>query len=87
MFGPYDISLSDHLKVGENEIELKILNNLRNMQGPHHVKEGEKLWTGRDAFYKESNVFRHKPGADITCHDTHEDWCEDIALAHFGLVD
>ena len=85
MFGPYDISLSDHLKVGENEIEIKILNNLRNMQGPHHVKEGEKLWTGRNAFYKESNVFRHARGADVTCHTTHADWCEDIALVHFGL--
>lgn len=86
MFGPYDVSLSDYLKVGENEIELKILNNLRNMQGPHHLKCGEPLWTGRDAFYKESNVFRHKSGADISCHDTHDDWCEDIALVHFGLV-
>lgn len=85
MFGPYDVSISDYLVEGENEIELKILNNLRNMQGPHHVRAGDSEWTGRCAFYKESNVFRHKNGADITCHDTHENWCEDISLAHFGL--
>ena len=85
MFGPYDISISDYLKVGDNEIEVKILNNLRNMQGPHHSAEGETEWTNRNSFYKESNVFRHQKGADITCHDTHGDWCEDISLVHFGL--
>lgn len=87
MFGPYDVSLADCLVKGENELELKILNNLRNMQGPHHLNVGEKEWTNRDAFYKESNVFRHKSGADVTCHDTHADWCEDIALVHFGIVE
>lgn len=87
MFGPYDVSLSDYLTVGENELEIKIVNNLRNMQGPHHYIKGESEWTDRSSFYKESNVFRHKNGADITCHDTRDDWCEDISLVHFGLVE
>lgn len=87
MFGPYDVSISEYLTEGENEIELTILNNLRNMQGPNHLEEGECYYVGRDVFYRESNVFRHARGADDTCHDVLRGWNDDVCLVHFGITD
>ena len=87
MFGPYDVSLSDHLVPGENEIKLTVVNNLRNMQGPTHLKVGESYVVGREAFYRESNVFRHAPGADDTCHDVLPQWDDDVCLVHYGITD
>lgn len=85
MFPPYDLSLSDGLVIGENEIEITVLNNLRNMQGPTHLKEGECHVVGRNAFYRESNVFSHPKGVDDTCHDILPRWDDDICLVHFGF--
>lgn len=87
MFAPYETSLSEALSVGENEITLKIVNNLRNMQGPHHLKEGECHFVGRNVFYRESNVLYHKKGATEECHDVMPSWDDDICLVHFGLTE
>jgi hypothetical protein len=52
MFPPYKIDVSEYLKVGKNEITLKISNNLRNMQGPlHKVNVGWGVCPG--SFYRE----------------------------------
>ena len=87
MFGPYDVYLGEHLTKGENEIKITILNNLRNMQGPTHLKEGECYYVGRADFYHESNVFNHAKGADDTCHDIVRKWDDDVCLVHFGITD
>ena len=57
MWAPYDIDLSEHLKVGENTIELTIVNNLRNLLGPHHHKDGELLSVSPSSFYKKPCVW------------------------------
>ncbi|MBQ8525626.1 MAG: hypothetical protein IJ460_02740 [Clostridia bacterium] len=36
-----EIDLSGYLKAGENTVELTLVNNLRNLLGPHHLEEGE----------------------------------------------
>ena len=86
MFPPYDVSLSGVIKSGKNTLELKLINNLRNMQGPLHLKEGECISVGRNRFYRESNVLSHKRGATESCHDVLDMWCDDICLVHYGLI-
>ena len=85
MFAPYTVSLSDALKKGENLIELTLINNLRNMQGISHLKEGECHSANRNRFYRESNVFYHARGATDACHDVMPTWDDDVCLVHFGL--
>ncbi len=88
MFPPYEISLADALAKAKNktvEIELTIRNNLRNMQGPHHHKDGEITTVNRNVFYRESCVFNHARGADENCHDIRHYWDDDIVLVHFGF--
>ena len=52
LWGPYEVDISEYLTVGENEVEIEILNNLRNLLGPHHMKQGESYWVGPGHFYK-----------------------------------
>ncbi len=85
MFAPYDVDISDYLIAGENLIELKILNNLRNMQGPHHLKEGDNARIVPGSFYRESNVFAHASGNGESCHDMLAHFDERISLVHFGI--
>ncbi len=87
IFAPYEVSLAPYLSIGENELEITIVNNLRNMQGPTHLKIGETYFAARDKFYRESNVFNHKSGATEDCHDVLDIWCDDICLVHLGIVE
>ena len=86
MFAPYDISIKDALVIGENEIEITIVNNLRNMQGPTHLKLGESHFASRHIFYQESNVLCHGNGAKESCHDELSFWDGDVCLVHFGTL-
>ena len=45
------------LKPGENTVTLRLYNNLRNMMGPHHLREGECYTVGPGSFFKENCVF------------------------------
>lgn len=42
---------------GVHKIELTIINNLRNLLGPHHLEGGESLSVNPAAFYDEDSVF------------------------------
>ena len=85
MYPPYEVDISDYLVEGENRITLTLLNNLRNMMGPHHLKMGECFAVCPSSFYKESNIFNHPDGVDGGCHDLLDQWDEDYCLVHFGL--
>lgn len=70
------VSLSD-CKCGRNKIRLTLINNLRNLLGPHHLKEGETYLTEPSSFYKEScvwNVYADK------------DWTDNYCFMEFGCI-
>ena len=50
LWEPYELDLREYLEAGENEIELTIVNNLRNMMGPHHHVDGECIHPGPVSF-------------------------------------
>lgn len=57
LWEPLEVPLTDW-RLGElNTVELTLINNLRNMLGPHHVLGGTKLWAGPDSFVKEPGIF------------------------------
>lgn len=82
---PYDVDITEYLSEGENTLTLTLLNNLRNMMGPHHLKVGESGHVTPSSFYMESNVFAKKPGADGSCHDVLDYWADEYCFVHFGL--
>lgn len=78
MWEPYMIDLSSYLNRGENELELSLINNLRNLLGPHHLAEGETYLCGPHSFYKEKCIWM--PNAK------EENWNRDYCLAEISVV-
>ena len=87
MFAPYSIDISPYLKKGENRFELRILNNLRNMQGPHHMNTGENSKISPASFFRETNVFSHGENQSEGTHEVLPHYNEKISLVYFGLRD
>lgn len=57
LWAPYCVDLSDVLVEGENEVELTLVNNLRNLLGPHHHVAGELLSVAPPHFYDGPAIF------------------------------
>jgi hypothetical protein len=85
LYAPHRVELKDHLVLGKNTIELTIVNNLRNMMGPHHLFREECRWVYPGIFYKESNIFEHLPGKTAACHDVLPHFNDNYLLGRFGL--
>ena len=85
LYSPYRVELKDYLTVGKNTLELTLVNNLRNMMGPHHLKYDEHRWVSPGIFYKESNIFAHPDGAGADCHDVLDRFEDGYLLINYGL--
>jgi len=72
----YKISLAS-LGNGKRKLRLRIVNNLHNMMGPHHLEVGQSYIAGPFCFYKEdcvwSKTFLSGP------------WNDDYCFAEFGF--
>lgn len=76
LWQPYEADLSGLLHEGENEIEVELIGNLRNLLGPHHLGEGESYAVGPNCFYAYS---------DIWTGGKNPDWNADYAFVKGGL--
>lgn len=52
-----EVDLSDCLNSGKNTIELTLVNNLRNLLGPHHLEEGESYRVRPSSFFKGRSIW------------------------------
>ena len=76
LWGALECDISPMLKVGENIIEIEIVNNLRNMLGPHHLAEGESYGVWPSSFYKRGNVWTN---------GINNEWDENYCFAEVSL--
>ncbi|MBP5638258.1 MAG: hypothetical protein J6X55_02175, partial [Victivallales bacterium] len=58
---PYIVPVDGMLRQGENVIRFKWTTSLRNMLGPHHLKDGESYGVGTLSFNVEPNFVGHQP--------------------------
>ena len=58
LWGRKDMDISSLLKPGKNTVELTLINNLRNLMGPHHLEEGESYLVSPVSFYKEECIWK-----------------------------
>ncbi len=72
------ISLSDFAVQGENEVKITLINNLRNLLGPHHLEEGECYSVGPGTFYKEKCVWNYTWAQDAP-------WNDNFCFVEFGI--
>ena len=71
---PFSCPIPDGLlKAGKNEFTLTLTSGLRNLLGPHHLKDGESYAVGPATFFKEPNIWGNPP------------WNDDYCFVPFGL--
>ena len=61
--------------VDKHKIKLTLINNLRNLLGPHHLEIGESWEVGPGSFFKENCVWN--PNAE-------KEWNDDYCFVKFG---
>ena len=66
LWAPYTVDLTPYLQAGENTVRLTLVNNLRNLLGPHHHVEGELLAVGPGSFYNEPCIWNGYCGGYYT---------------------
>ena len=66
MWTPFEVDISDYVVAGENEIELTLVNNLRNLMGPHHHAAGELLAVAPPHFFDEGCIWNNYCGGYYT---------------------
>lgn len=67
LWRPFEASLDGLLTPGENVLELELTGGLRNLLGPHHLREGESYAVGPWCFFKEPNLWGCQPWDDRYC--------------------
>lgn len=70
------LPLSDFGVTGKNKAKITIINNLRNMLGPHHLKEGECYAVGPNSFFKEACIWNAAPETQ---------WNDDYCFVETGI--
>ena len=55
------LPLADFEVSGKTKIQLTLVNNLRNLLGPHHLKEGESYVVGPWTFFNEECIWAPNP--------------------------
>ena len=76
MWQPYTIDLSDLLVEGDNEIEITVTGNLRNLLGPFHLAEGESYWVAPPQFIHNSPIW---------VGGKNESWVDSYCFVKFGI--
>lgn len=77
LWGADEIDISEALTAGRNKIRLTFVNNLRNLLGPHHLKEGESYGVGPGSFFKESCIWNG---------EAEKSWHDGYCFTEFGIV-
>ena len=70
------LPLSDFDITGSASIKFTLINNLRNLLGPHHLEEGESRAVRPASFYKEPCVWNK---------GFYKEWNEDYCFVEFGI--
>ncbi len=76
MWYPYEVEARELLHEGENEIEITVTGNLRNLLGPFHDKAGELYAVGPRSFFHESPIW---------LNGVNPDWVDSYCFVEFGL--
>ncbi len=77
IWNPARIDISGYLVSGRNVIRLVIVNNLRNLLGPHHRKEGESYAVAPRSFMKEACIWNFNPEGE---------WEDDYCFVETSLL-
>lgn len=66
-----ELNISEYLKEGANTIELTLVNNLRNLLGPHHLDEGESYTVRPASFFGGKSLWNRGGGKEFGWSDNY----------------
>ena len=72
----FTVDLKEFDVKGKTLIKITLINNLRNLLGPHHMKAGESTRVMHSDFYKENCVWSQK---------SDDKWCDYYCLVNTGV--
>lgn len=75
-YEPYELKIGNFLYEGDNTVELELIGSLRNLLGPHHLKDETSKNIAPESFFRHSTIWQHR---------RNEDWTEDYNCVPFGI--
>jgi hypothetical protein len=90
IYSPWQTEISKELKDGENQIEIILINSLRNLLGPHHHSGGELTGVGPSSFTGNPgwpNIGGDRDWYDLRLKGNPGLWRDDYYLIPFGLLE
>ena len=85
LWGKDEINLSALASCGKHTLRLTLVNNLRNLLGPHHLEIGESYQVAPGSFYKEKCVWKDERAVDIWGLENLL-WNEDYSFVRMGII-
>lgn len=76
LWAPFACDISSALHKGTNTVEITLVNNLRNLLGPHHLPEGESYRVCPVHFYRRGCVWTNMQ---------ERGWNDEYCLVEFGI--
>ena len=70
------LNLAQFGVIGRVPVKITLINNLRNLLGPHHLKVGETYWAAPTQFFKEACVWSPNP---------EKTWDDDYCFVETGI--
>jgi hypothetical protein len=90
VYSPWETEISEALREGENQVEITLINSLRNLLGPHHHSGGELNAVGPSSFTGNPqwpNTGGENDWYDLRLKGNSTLWRDDYCLVPFGLLE
>lgn len=85
LWGRDEVNLNDFTKRGKHTLSLTLVNNLRNLLGPHHLEIGESYQVAPGSFYKEKCIWKNERAAHVWGVENLL-WNEDYCFVRMGII-
>ena len=90
IYSPWETDISEALKEGDNQVEITLINSLRNLLGPHHHSGGELNAVGPSSFTGNPgwpNTGGESDWYNLRLKGKPSIWRDDYCLVPFGLLE
>jgi len=90
IYSPWETDISEALKEGDNQIEITLINSLRNLLGPHHHSGGELNAVGPSSFTGNPgwpNTEGESDWYNLRLKGKPSIWRDDYCMVPFGLLE
>ncbi len=85
LWGKDEVNLSALAARGKHTLTVTLVNNLRNLLGPHHLEIGESYQVAPGSFYKENCIWKNERAVEVWGLENLL-WNEDYCFVRMGII-